>query len=158
MIDLNLLDRVVQKVESTQAGTFLRAYDGATVINEVELSSSKVPGEINDLMLLQRTAIAYGVDSFVGSKVNPLTGGIRYVINGPLVSGEWVTTPSVFKLIMNGTGAMSLDSRDANGAVTTGVFSKTLSTAINEVGFPYAGDSAMAIRATFPQEVTVEVI
>ena len=74
MIDLNLLDRVVQKVESTSAGTFLRAYDGATVLNEVALSSSKVPGEINDLMLMQRTAIAYGVDSFVGSKVNPLTG------------------------------------------------------------------------------------
>lgn len=76
MIDLNLLDRVVQKVESTPAGTFLRAYDGATVLNEVALSSSKVPGEINDLMLLQRTAIAYGVDSFIGSKVNTVTGGI----------------------------------------------------------------------------------
>lgn len=93
-IDLALLDRVTQKVVQTPTGTVLRAYDGATVLNEIALSSSKVPGEINDLMLLQRTAIAYGVDSFIGSKVNPVTGGVElFAGSEPLTIGGGGITP-----------------------------------------------------------------
>lgn len=76
-IDLALLDRVTQKVVQTPTGTVLRAYDGATVLNEIALSSDKLPGEINDIMQMQRTAIAHGIDSFVGSKVNPITGSVE---------------------------------------------------------------------------------
>lgn len=78
-IDLALLDRVTQKVVQTPTGTVLRAYDGATVLNEIALSSDKLPGEINDIMQMQRTAIAHGVDSFVGSKVDPITGRLGLI-------------------------------------------------------------------------------
>lgn len=80
-IDLALLDRVTQRVVQTPTGTVLRAYDGATVLNEIALSSDKLPSEINDIMQMQRTAIAHGIDSFVGSKVNSLTGGNRISVN-----------------------------------------------------------------------------
>ena len=120
MIDLNLLDRVVQKVESTPAGTFLRAYDGATVLNEVALSSSKVPGEINDLMLLQRTAIAYGVDSFIGSKVNPVTGGIKVSAAGQRVS-QLERAPMANLLDILPTNDTALWTTDKTAALTVAV-------------------------------------
>ncbi len=66
--------------------------------------------------------------------------------------------PSIFRLEMTGTGAVTLDSMDSLGNITSGVYSTTLSGATNEIGFPYAGDAAVAIRATLTGSATAKVI
>lgn len=91
-------------------------------------------------------------------KVDPVTGGIRYLLNGPAISGEWVTTAAVFKVVITGTGSVTMDARDANGDITSSVYSESLSGAVNQVGFPYAGDAAMAVRFNFPSTISVQVI
>ena len=87
-----------------------------------------------------------------------LTGGSRFLINGAAVDGEWVTTPAIFKLLLNGTGSVTMDSRDAAGVVSLAVYSEVLSGAVNQIGFPYSGDGAMAVRFNIPATATVQVI
>ena len=77
---------------------------------------------------------------------------------GVLTSGQWQWVPSIFRLQMTGTGTVTLDSRDALGNITTGVYTVTLSGATNEIGFPYAGDAAVSIRATLTGSATAKVI
>lgn len=100
-----------------------------------------------------------------GQQVNVVTattdavgGGSRVLIAGDMVSGEWVTTPTVFRLLLNGTGTVTLDARDAAGTVTTSVETYTLSSAVNQIEFPYGGDSAVAILATLTGTATAKVI
>lgn len=107
-----------------------------------------------------------GVDlgNLVTSTTNPLTGGIEVsageggAILGSLISGQWFNPTSIFRLLCNGTGSITLDSKDASGAITTGVFSVTLSAAVNQIEFPYAGDGAIQIRATLTGTATAKVI
>ena len=79
------------------------------------------------------------------------------VLRGPMVSGIWFTCPSIFRLRLTGTGTAQLDSRDSAGTVTA-VSTYILSGATDQIEFPYAGDNAVAIRATFGGDITVEVI
>ena len=79
------------------------------------------------------------------------------VLRGPMVSGAWFTSPSVFRLRLTGTGAVQFDSRDSAGTVTA-VATYTLAGATDQIEFPYAGDNAVAIRATLTGTTTVEVI
>lgn len=79
------------------------------------------------------------------------------VLRGPMVSGLWFTSPSVFRLRMTGTGSVQFDSRNSAGTVTA-VATYTLTGATDQIEFPYAGDNAVAIRATFSGDITVEVI
>lgn len=53
---------------------------------------------------------------------------------------------------------MTLDSKDAAGTITAGVFSVTLASAVNQIEFPYAGDGAIQIRATLTGTATAKVI
>lgn len=92
-----------------------------------------------------------------------LTGGIETsaggtVINGTLISGAWAVPPSIFRLLLNGIGTVTIDSRDAAGVITPAVYSTSLSGAVNVIDFPYAGDSAISIRATLTGTATVQVI
>jgi hypothetical protein len=79
------------------------------------------------------------------------------VLRGPMVSAAWFTSPSVFRLRLTGTGSVQFDSRDSAGTVTV-VATYTLSGATDQIEFPYAGDNAVAIRATFSGDITVEVL
>lgn len=83
---------------------------------------------------------------------------ILTVDNGNLVGGEWKNVPSMFRLQMTGTGTVTLDSKDALGNITLGVYTATLSGATNEIGFPYAGDAAIYVRATLTGTATAKVI
>lgn len=62
--------------------------------------------------------------SDVKANVDPVTGGIEFSgkLMGNLANGEWFNPPSVFRLLLNGTGTVTIDSKDAAGTVTTGVF------------------------------------
>lgn len=91
------------------------------------------------------------------------TGGLDIsaglpMLMGDLTSGEWFPVGSIFRLLMTGTGTVTLDSKDALGAITTSVYTVTLTGATNQIGFPYAGDAAVQIRATLTGTATAKVI
>jgi hypothetical protein len=100
------------------------------------------------------------VQNLVSSIVDPITGEIDFSgkLAGNLANGEWFNPPSIFRLLLNGTGTVTIDSKDAAGTITTGVYSTTLSSAVNEIAFPYAGDSAIQIRATLTGTATAKVV
>lgn len=75
-----------------------------------------------------------------------------------LVSGRWLPAPSIYRVLFNGTGSVQIDAKDFDGTITTGVASFTLSGAVDQVEYPYLGDKAVAIRATFPTTLYVEVL
>ena len=86
-----------------------------------------------------------------------LVGAGGGLLRGPMTSGVWFTNPSVFRLRLTGTGPVQFDSRDSAGNITA-VATYTLSGATDQIEFPYAGDNAAAIRATFSGDITVEVL
>ncbi len=77
---------------------------------------------------------------------------------GPMTDGVWMPVQAMFRLALNGTGTIVLDAKDLAGAITTNVFSATGASAVNQVEFPYAGDSAVQIRATLTGSLTAKVI
>jgi TPP-dependent pyruvate/acetoin dehydrogenase alpha subunit len=66
--------------------------------------------------------------------------------------------PSISRLLLNGTGIVTIDSRDAAGAVTGAAFTVTLAGAVNQIEFPYYGDGAVSIRGTFTGSASAKVI
>lgn len=90
--------------------------------------------------------------------VTGMVGPDGAVLYGPMTSGTWMKCPSIFRLRLTGTGTVTIDSRDTLGNITTGVASYILSGATDQIEFPYAGDDAVAIRATLTGTATAEVI
>lgn len=86
-----------------------------------------------------------------------LNDAIAYLPN-TLVSGEWKPFTSWPRLLLNGTGTVSIDARNRAGTVTTGVFTQTLSSAVDEIAFPYFGDDAVEVRATLTGTAVVEIL
>ena len=110
-------------------------------------------------------SLGNGVDlgNLVTAQTNPLTGVIREtaggtVLSGALDNGAWANPPSIFRLLCNGTGTITLDSKDAAGNITIGDFSVTLSGAVNQIEFPYCGDSSVQIRANYTGTASAQVI
>ena len=77
---------------------------------------------------------------------------------GPLVAGVWHATSGLPRLLLNGTGTVTIDARNSAGTVTAAVFSATLSGAVNQVGFPYFGADTTEVRAAFTGSATAEII
>lgn len=75
-----------------------------------------------------------------------------------LANGTWASAPSVFRLRLTGTGTVVIDSRDALGVESLAVATFIASAATNQIEFPYLGDGAIEMRATFPNTMTVEVL
>lgn len=75
-----------------------------------------------------------------------------------LTSGEWSKAPSIFRLRLTGTGSVVIDSRDKLGAIASNIATYVLSSATNQIEFPYLGDVASDIRATFGPGITVEIL
>ena len=77
---------------------------------------------------------------------------------GTSYSGEWIGVPSIFRLRLVGTGTITVDSRDRLGTITTAVETYTISSATNQIEFPWLGDGAVEMRVTYPATATVEVL
>lgn len=93
-----------------------------------------------------------------GEKVNGLVAnGIQYLL-GPLVSGQWMTVASVNRLLLSGTGTITIDSRDRAGTVSSSVESYSVTGAVNQLEYPFFGETAVQIRATLTGSATCEVI
>lgn len=90
--------------------------------------------------------------------VTGLVGPDGAVLYGEMVSGTWMKCPSIFRLRLTGTGTVTIDSRDTLGNIAASVASYTVSGATDQIEFPYAGDNAVAIRATLTGTATAEVI
>lgn len=76
---------------------------------------------------------------------------------GRLVSGRWVSPPSLFRLRLVGTGVVEVYAKDGLGTVTN-VASLSAIGAINQIEFPYLGDAAVDMLCVFPNTVSVEVL
>jgi|688.fasta_scaffold673815_2 hypothetical protein len=92
----------------------------------------------------------------VDQLINAVRGQTTWT--GTSYSGEWIGAPSLFRLRIVGTGTVTLDSRDRLGTITTAVETYTVSGATNQIEFPYLGDAAVEMRATYPAGVTLEVL
>jgi hypothetical protein len=77
---------------------------------------------------------------------------------GPLTQGQWQRTTGLPRLLLSGTGTVSIDAINAAGAITTGVEAYTISDATNQLEYPYFGADAVAIRATYSNTATAEII
>jgi len=75
-----------------------------------------------------------------------------------LTSGEWKPLTGWPRLLLNGTGTVSIDARNRAGTVTSGVFTQTLLSAVNEIAFPYFGDDTVEVRATLTGTATAEIL
>lgn len=123
---------------------------GGTVVVDVESNSGSSVAWVRSDSIIAESA--YGTQSVVDGGGNPF-------LRGALVSGVWVTVPSIFRLRITGTGTMQMDSRDSLGNITLAAFPlTTYSGETNKIEFPYAGDNAVAIRVTLTGTVTCEVI
>lgn len=124
-----------------------------------QLGQQEERGDVEAGLLLA-TGLFSSLPLPVMSTINPLTGEIDFSgkLAGNLASDKWFNPPSIFRLLLNGTGIVTIDSKDAAGTIKTGVYSTTLSSAVNEIAFPYAGDSAIQIRATLTGTATAKVI
>ena len=90
---------------------------------------------------------------------DPSTNRVRFKLtDGAMTNTVWQSIPSIFRLLMNGTGTVQIDSRNRAGTVSTGVYTTTLTSAVNQIAFPYAGDGALQIRAILTGSATVEVV
>jgi len=75
-----------------------------------------------------------------------------------LPDGVWIKIPSIFRLRLTGTGSVTLDARNALNEITTEVASFSASSATNQIEFPYPGDDAIEIRATYTGTCVAEII
>ena len=87
-----------------------------------------------------------------------LTIQVKFRQRNALESGVWVLAPSLFRLRLVGSGSIVIDARSALGVVTAAIASYSASNATDQIKFPYLGDAAVALRATFPNTMTVEVL
>jgi hypothetical protein len=95
-----------------------------------------------------------------GAKINGNFSQISSTIaantyGGVLTHDTWTKLPSIYKLMMNGTGSVRIDTRAFDGYITTNVVTYTVSGA-SEV-FAYF-ENAYEIRAIITGSATVEVL
>lgn len=77
---------------------------------------------------------------------------------GPLQSGVWTAAPSICRLLLTGTGTITVDARNALGTITTGVASYTISGATNQIEQVYCPDDTVEVRVTLTGTATAEVL
>lgn len=74
--------------------------------------------------------------------------------SGAVLNGSWVAVPALFSLIFSGTGAVSVDEKDAAENILIGIHSMLLVGELNLVQ-NFVADKAVFIRVNFPSSVTV---
>jgi hypothetical protein len=72
-----------------------------------------------------------------------------------MTAGTWYPCASITRLLLNGTGTVTLDAMDSVGAITTGVYTTTLTSAVILIDWLYPGATAVKIRATLTSTATV---
>lgn len=78
---------------------------------------------------------------------------------GPLTSGVWKPVTGLPRLRLTGSGTVSIDANTAvngTGTTTTAVF--TASVSGTTIAFPFFGNDAVAVRATYTGTAAAEII
>lgn len=78
------------------------------------------------------------------------------VPGGPMANGTWVYLPAIYKLILNGTGLVTIDTITRAGVITTGVVSYNV-TGSEIYMYYYFGPQVSSIRATLTGTATAIV-
>lgn len=77
---------------------------------------------------------------------------------GSMQSGVWFQPPSIFRLVMIGTGQVVIDSKNIQGSVKLGLYTYVLANETDRIEYPFIGNDAMYIRATLTGTAAVQVI
>ncbi|SMD05609.1 hypothetical protein [Novosphingobium sp. B1] len=82
----------------------------------------------------------------------------RTFLPGALSAGAWRPVTGLPRLLLNGTGTVTIDARNRAETVTTAVYSTTLASAVNQIDFPFFGDDAVEIRAAYTGSASAEIV
>lgn len=82
----------------------------------------------------------------------------RTFLPGALSAGVWRPVTGLPRLLLNGTGTVTIDARNRAGTVTTAVYSNTLASAVNQIDFPFFGEDAVEIRAAYTGSASAEIV
>lgn len=82
----------------------------------------------------------------------------RTFLPGALASGVWKPITGLPRLLLNGTGTVTIDARNRAGTVTSAAYTTTLASAVNQIDFPYFGDDAVEIRAAYTGSASAEIV
>lgn len=77
---------------------------------------------------------------------------------GNLIDGQWKRTSGLPRLLLNGTGTVTIDARNRAGTITEGVFEATISGASDQIDYPFFGNDAVEVRATLTGTATAEIV
>ena len=140
---------------STPQPTYTDSTGNVANSNPVILDSN---GEANvwfDITLSYKLVLtdSLGVIQWTVDNVSDLSS-----VYGILYSGVWHKIPSIFRLCLNGSGLVTIDSRDKSGNIILGAAQYTVMDAVNLTQFPFVGNDAVEIRATYTGDASAEVI
>jgi hypothetical protein len=79
-------------------------------------------------------------------------------LTNTMASGTWYPATTIMRLILNGSGTITIDAMDIVGNITAGVYTNTISGSINDIDFLYAGLGAVKIRASYTSTAIVSAI
>jgi len=107
-------------------------------------------GDTSGLLTKDQATAGTGVkaDGLVGSAAAQVRGG-------PLTNGVWVKLPAIYRILLGGTGAVSIDTRARDGTVSAGVASYSPTGPAED--YPYF-DNAYEVRATLTDTATAEIV
>jgi hypothetical protein len=93
-----------------------------------------------------------------GDAAAPVSQAQVSAFPGPLIAGAWKRIFSLPRLLLSGTGTVTIDARNRAGTVAPAVATYTLTAANGQIEYPYFGDDAVEVRATFTGTATAEII
>lgn len=82
----------------------------------------------------------------------------RTFLPGALASGVWKPCTGLPRLLLNGTGTVTIDARNRAGSVTSAAYTTTLASAVNQIDFPFFGDDAVEVRAAYTGSASAEIV
>ena len=137
---------------------YITASDATQIINTAINGLSTVYDPINSAATAQSNAQEY-----TNAAINALTHQVN-TSYAPLttvdsvISGTWYVFSQFFRLQLNGTGSITMDSKDTSNNITVGVYSNTVVSVVNEIDYPYPGPAAVQIRINISGNLTVSII
>jgi len=101
-------------------------------------------------------AILKGAIDALGVASSELVGSAAaQVRGGPLTSGVWVKLPAIYRILLGGTGTVSIDTRARDGTVSAGAASYSPTGPAED--YPYF-TNAYEVRATLTDTATAEIV
>lgn len=87
-----------------------------------------------------------------------LKAAVAALPGGRLEGAAWVRLPGMYKLLVSGVGTLRLDALNVDGSIALGVLVRAIDEASKPMQYFYAGDAAVAVRATLTGTLEAEII